>query len=589
MNMGQVDFGTLKASAKIFEELESGRYPWWDTLKNERQFYCEVRKDNQVNVYFEGGSVARLHYCSRHKVLQAFTHRKYLGLDEGQPMYVECASLLSPEVNNIVSRIKKNYSRKKGDGKESWSEKYIQSQLIIKNRDRIIDSEFAYKADGFDIRVDLVELVKGELRFIELKRIGDDRMLLSTDENPEIIGQMKSYEAFLKQYGKEILQYYVKLYDIKKALGITVPRQIPTRINTKPFLLIFNNWEKAHPARDRHILRMNEILRRENVDFSITEDFCLEPFESREKRRQMKLIHDGFFGKTRFNGPWTIDRGSIGKEILRLPFIMDPSNSVNNLFDGIREGAMNYFGKYGIEWWNQSVDGYCPPGHLLSSQVHCINHLFALRNDAKALLDILNHATHMQFDDVLPTMIDEDGYLSFEFAYMNKELLGENDHGAGRGTRCTSVDAFMIARKGDRKVLIPIEWKYTESYKWQDKTIAKRLARYEQLIESSSQLISPENGIPHSIYFYEPCYELMRQTLLAEQMVRKGVADDFIHINVVPARNTEYRNMVKYNYIPMLKKKQKFIPITPEELLAPLNNKIEYSALIQYLSKRYWA
>ena len=195
----------------------------------------------------------------------------------------------------------------------------------------------------------------------------------------------------------------------------------------------------------------------------------------------------------------------------------------------------------------------------------------------------------LQFDDVLPTMIDEDGYLSFEFVYMNKELLGENDHGAGRGTRCTSVDAFMIARKGDRKVLIPIEWKYTESYKWQDKTIAKRLARYEQLIEGSSQLISPENGIPHSIYFYEPCYELMRQTLLAEQMVKKGVADDFIHINVVPARNTEYRNMVKYNYIPMLKKKQKFIPITPEELLAPLNNKIEYSALIQYLSKRYWA
>jgi len=81
----------------------------------------------------------------------------------------------------------------------------------------------------------------------------------------------------------------------------------------------------------------------------------------------------------------------------------------------------------------------------------------------------------------------------------------------------------------------------------------------------------------------------MRQTLLAEQMVREGVADDFIHINVVPARNTEYGNMVKYNYIPMLKKKQKFIPITPEELLAPLNNKIEYSALIQYLSKRYWA
>jgi len=586
--MRQVDFDTLNTSAKIFDELGSGRYPWWDTLKKDRQFYCEVRKDNQVNIYFEGGSIARLHYCSRHKALQAFTHRKYLGLGAGKPLYVECASLLSAEVDNIVSRIKKHYSRKKGDGKESWSEKYIQSQLIIKNRDRFIDSEFAYKSDGVDIRVDLVELVKGELRFIELKRIGDERMLKSTDDNPEIIDQLKSYEVFLKRYGEIILQYYCRLYDIKKALGITVPSQKPKRINAKPSLLVFNNWEKQHPARDRHIHRMNEILRREKVDYRITDDFCMEPFERKEKRRQMKLIHDGFFGKTIFNGPWTLERCTTGKELIHLPYIMDPCNSVNNLYDGIREEALNYFEKYGIEWWNQSMDGYCPPGHLLSSQVHCINHLFALRNDEHALLNILNDVTLMQFDEVLPSIIDESGYLSFEFVFQNSELLGENDRGAGRGALCTSIDVFMVARKGNKRFLIPIEWKYTETYKWQDKTVAKRISRYAHLIKDSTQLATPENGIPHSIYFYEPCYELMRQTLLVEQMIRRGIADDFIHINVVPAGNIEYRDMVRYNYIPMLKDKHKFISATPDEFLNSLKGMKEYSSLMQYLHTRYW-
>ena len=105
---------------------------------------------------------------------------------------------------------------------------------------------------------------------------------------------------------------------------------------------------------------------------------------------------------------------------------------------------------------------------------------------------MLNDLTGRKFDEVLPAIIDEDGYLSFEFTYHNADLLGENDKGAGRGTKCTSVDAFLMAREGNKKILFPIEWKYTETYDWKDKTNPKRLARYEHLIKESGQLAIPQ-------------------------------------------------------------------------------------------------
>ena len=63
-----ITFDTLKADAKIFEELKESP-SWWVHFKNDPSLYIEIRKDNQVNVYSEGGSIARIHYCSKHKKL----------------------------------------------------------------------------------------------------------------------------------------------------------------------------------------------------------------------------------------------------------------------------------------------------------------------------------------------------------------------------------------------------------------------------------------------------------------------------------------------------------------------------------------
>ena len=54
-----ITFDKLKRDAKIFVEL-SKNPEWWKRFKEDSLLYIEIRKDNQVNVYFEGGSVARL-------------------------------------------------------------------------------------------------------------------------------------------------------------------------------------------------------------------------------------------------------------------------------------------------------------------------------------------------------------------------------------------------------------------------------------------------------------------------------------------------------------------------------------------------
>ena len=117
-------------------------------------------------------------------------------------------------------------------------------------------------------------------------------------------------------------------------------------------------------------------------------------------------------------------------------------------------------------------------------------------------------------------------FIEFEFTYHNERILGENDKGAKRGVMCTSIDAFIIAGREDKKILVPIEWKYTEQYLMgANKALelhggTKRQSRYNELIKHSWQL-KDYTDMVHSCYYYEPFYELMRQTLLVEGMVKE--------------------------------------------------------------------
>ena len=273
-----VTFDTLKTEARIFHELNNNPH-WWKQFKEDTSLYIEVRKDNQVNVYFEGGSIARIHYCSKNRKLQVFIHHKYLGIPKpaDNNLYVEYSDKIGSCLNDVLDRVKTVYSQKGSiDGvvpKEKWSEKYIQGTLIVQSRQRHLDSEFAYNDSETSNRIDLVRCSDGMVTFVELKRMGDNRMLHETDATPEVVYQMKRYKQFIEKYSSQLLEYYQKLYDIKKILELPVPESRPVCINPIPELLIFDCWEKNTKGRDEHRRRLCEILLKEDVKFSIKSDF----------------------------------------------------------------------------------------------------------------------------------------------------------------------------------------------------------------------------------------------------------------------------------------------------------------------------
>ena len=273
-----VTFDTLKPDARIFLELNNNPH-WWKQFKEDSSLYIEVRKDNQVNVYFEGGSIARIHYCSKNRQLQVFIHHKYLGIPKpaDNNLYVEYSDKIGSCLNDVLDRVKTVYSQKGSiDGvvpKEKWSEKYIQGTLIVQSRQYHLDSEFAYNDSETSNRIDLVRCSDGMVTFVELKRMGDNRMLHETDATPEVVYQMNRYKQFIEKYSSQLLEYYQKLYDIKKILELPVPESRPVCINPIPELLIFDCWEKNTKGRDEHRRRLCEILQKEDVKFSIMTDF----------------------------------------------------------------------------------------------------------------------------------------------------------------------------------------------------------------------------------------------------------------------------------------------------------------------------
>jgi len=272
-----ITFNTLNQDAPIFKELAKAP-SWWERFKNDPSLYIEIRKDNQVNVYFEGGSVARIHYCSKHKKLQVFTHHKYLSNPE--PIeghtYVECSNEINDRCDEIIQNVKKEYSQKHAINgvvqKEKWSEKYIQGTLIVNSREFHLDSEFAYIDKDSDNRIDLVRCDDGQVTFVELKRIDDGRMLHETDENPEVVFQMQRYKEFIAKYSDELLAYYQRVYDIKVKLGLPVPESRPMSINKEPVLLVFDRWVKETPGREEHRRRLYDILDRESIRYYVKKE-----------------------------------------------------------------------------------------------------------------------------------------------------------------------------------------------------------------------------------------------------------------------------------------------------------------------------
>jgi len=272
-------FTTLNPEAKIFSELKSNRPVWWNLLCEDKELYIDIRKDNYLNVYYFGGSVAKITYKDD---FVAETHQKYLGddkprgktkKDKDKFVYdkIDLDNFKAEKLTKIKNYIKSDYL--KHIDNESPAEKWIQGKIICENPN-YIDSELQFNKDKNigKLRIDLIELSKGILTFVELKGISDSRLRNDKERNrkiPEIICQMKKYRLFIEKYEADIKEYYKRLIKIKQDLAIISLDTSDLTVNNTPKLLIADTYQKMTPEREERIQDIKMLLKEYNIDYEI--------------------------------------------------------------------------------------------------------------------------------------------------------------------------------------------------------------------------------------------------------------------------------------------------------------------------------
>lgn len=300
------------------------------------------------------------------------------------------------------------------------------------------------------------------------------------------------------------------------------------------------------------------------------------------------------------------------------PFVLQTPEK--NLFAPIRDEVLLYFSGHvpGVEgsvrFWHPGgekvVAGHVcslPTGHILSSQVACLNHLFPLCHDGKAVT-LLLRGLRPDMVEALPVGIHaRDMFVEFEVtgggSYLNEE---QRNRSLTRGANATSVDAVMKGRDARGNIrLFLIEWKYTESYTSAvPEDMENRLWRYRSFFTRDGSPFTFCNSGVDAMFFAElltePYYQLMRQTLLGWKMTqdpsRNGQATSFTHVMVIPRGNIALRSGcagiaghqgdLAGTWNTLVREPALFL--APEELLHPLTTQPDYARLLDYLCRRYW-
>jgi len=324
-------------------------------------------------------------------------------------------------------------------------------------------------------------------------------------------------------------------------------------------------------------------------------------------QKQQEKIQIHFFEKEKIelNGTYTYTvKKTKEKKTISKPYLL--KDALINIYNGTNSNAdkvLTYFKENGINWWH----GTGPTNNTLSSQIACLNHLFFIREDFDAVLQL---AKNISSDVTKVFELENDkegtrGYISFEVVskhdHLNESKSKDKKKKLSRGSNCTSIDALILAECNNKKTLLVIEWKYVEHYSNEDKSKSKGgttiLSRYTDLISKSGYLENKDDG-DRTKYFTEPFYQLMRQTMWAEQMIENEEnetikAEDYIHVHVVPDGNIQ---LLEKNYFSsnkgmiavwesLLKHREKYVHITPMQLLDGVKLP---GNLRTYLEQRYW-
>ena len=518
----------------LFQELreDSGvkeRPSWWNLMVKEAMkgnIYINIRHGNRIHIYHYGGRIAEL-YCSRDKKLMAKINKRYLDGSPNRYVSIE-AKDLEQLYHKLIDGIEKFYHHREARMKD---EEFLKGSYI--------DTEFGYHhQNGPLIEIDLVRCVHGILTLVELKHINDGRMLKSDDETPEIIGQMKSYQLFLNEKKEQILAYYQQVYDVMKSIGVPLSSTRPDTISDEVLLLV--RYDTIVTNKNR-MDRIKSILEKNNIK---VEWSCQQLSYSQSQLAYLQSIISKIgINKEHLNGAV-----QVGKYSKSFPYILKKGYYQENIWDSSKAPDV-YFKRNHITTHHMA-------GHLLSSQVSCLNHLFFIRKNRTVVLSVLNSIGRSRgyvFDDVVEVEHDdgESAYIAFE-AVCDGDLINEGISKT-RGEYCTSIDALAIGLMKGKRWLIPIEWKFTETYENEsDYSMGtkgiERKRRYNDLITQSGSL----NESFRNWMYIEPFYQLMRQTLWAEQMVAHKdtehlKADDYLHIHVIPDENKELLSEYRFS------------------------------------------
>ncbi|ATV31741.1 hypothetical protein CTM45_09510 [Prevotella intermedia] len=340
-----------------------------------------------------------------------------------------------------------------------------------------------------------------------------------------------------------------------------------------------------------------------------------ETFETKFKAYQADLIEKGKVFEDAEEGGVFKYRGKLNT----YDHILKEGKEDKNLFADIREKVKTYFNGNERSFWR----GKTVPSNTLSSQVSCLNHLFSIRENEKAVKDVMQNFVGDRIEiesmEKVPSKreVEDCQYIAFEMV-SDEDRMDEGT--PTRGNYCTSIDALAIAKATDgKKYLLVIEWKLTENdsgnkaptedTSTNEKEIErgeKRTDKYTPLINENESIKNidekPKSNLNSSI-FHLPFYQLMRQTLWASLNKKDFKADDYFHIHVVPSynpmRTKKYARVEKIEGVEEAWKKhltdcgkEKYIMVDPKQVVEALENSEEkdtFSGLINYLKDRYYS
>lgn len=217
--------------------------------------------------------------------------------------------------------------------------------------------------------------------------------------------------------------------------------------------------------------------------------------------------------------------------------------------------------------------------HPRSSAAACLNVLVYLNRNKKDIVPFFNKiGLNIQKVIDFPQNViygdekyDDEGPIVFEWIGPKKSPINEG-RGGGRGYGRTSIDGYMLAEVNGKITQLLIEWKFTEVYnsdfyarKFGGKYGVERLRRYSDILKKLRRSNFPfefedEGKIGLSDFSYEPFYQLLRMTLLAEMTTPADLGplriEDYKIIHLTHSENDKLNFLSKTNlkYSPGIKR-----------------------------------